>query len=66
MDYNAIGRYVRIALGTALVLYGWYHPRSDIGVTALIVGLVAVAAGLLDFHLPHVPPRHKRGTRADY
>lgn len=49
MHYHTIGRYARIALGTALVVYGWYHPRTDIGIAALIVGLVAAAAGLLDF-----------------
>lgn len=49
MHYHTAGRYLRIALGTILVAYGWYHARTDIGIAALIVGLLAAAAGLLDF-----------------
>lgn len=49
MNLETVGRYVRIALGAALVIYGWYHPREDLGAAALILGLVAMAAGLLNF-----------------
>ena len=63
MNYHAVGRYLRIALGAALVLYGWYHVRTDFGVVALILGLLAAAAGLLNFG---VAPLGKRHPHADY
>lgn len=63
MQFHTLARYVRIALGAALVVYGWYHPRTDIGVAALVVGLVAAAAGLLDFG---VAPLGKGRPRAGH
>lgn len=45
------GRLLRVALGAALVVFGWYHIRQDIGIAALTAGLIVAAAGLLNFCL---------------
>ena len=45
------GRLVRIVAGAALVVFGWYHIREDIGISMLVAGLIVTAAGLLNFCL---------------
>lgn len=43
------GRQIRVVAGAALVVFGWYHIRQDIGIATLIAGLVIAAAGFLNF-----------------
>lgn len=47
---SAAGRWLRIVIGVALVVWGW-SMHSAGGTVLAIVGLVPVAAGVFDFCL---------------
>jgi hypothetical protein len=43
------GRIVRIVVGLALVVWGWFGLSGTTGTVVIIVGLVPLIAGLFDF-----------------
>jgi hypothetical protein len=51
------------ALGVALLLIAWYYGWTAIGVSALVLGLAALASSFIDWSLPRrthdsTPVRH--------
>ena len=46
---SATGRIVRIAAGIALIAWGLWGLGNTAGIVLAIVGLIPLAAGLLDF-----------------
>lgn len=47
---SATGRWLRIIAGAALIFWGW-SMHSAAGMIVILVGLVAIAAGVFDFCL---------------
>jgi hypothetical protein len=46
---SSTGRIVRIVVGIALVVWGWFGLSGAAGIIVAIIGLVPLVAGIFDF-----------------